>query len=191
MTSAGENPPTDLLRELSPVFGEVHRLALNAWSLQTKIREVGWANAALSEQTRLAESTSLEALRREIILGLCRLDEADSSSWSFHAAKKLASQRGRPHEFANTVNQLIKEFRQQINSFKQEHRNAYIAHHSKNKFRNQFQLPFTEFNPDLLKCVLLAFGVADGILGERIELQWQLADSNSTMLNLRTALENP
>lgn len=189
MASTEPDPRADLTRQLLPLFGETHRLALNAWSLLTKVRETNWARDGLSEETRLAEATSLESLRREIVLGLCRLDEDDSSNWSFHTAKKLVSQGGFPQNFVDVVNDRVKNFRQKINPFKQEHRNAYIAHQSKNKFRNQFQLPITEFDPKLLECVILAFTVTDCLLGERIELGWQLPDSNNTMLNLREALE--
>lgn len=189
MATTEPDSSADLKRQLMPLFGETHRLALNAWALLTKVRETNWAKVGLSEEARLAEATSLEALRREIVLGLCRLDEDDSSNWSFHAAKKLVSQGSFPRDFVDTVNDRVKNFRQKINPFKQEHRNAYIAHLSKNKFRNQFRLPITEFDPKLLECVVLAFAVADCLLGERIEFGWQLPDSSNSMLNLREALE--
>lgn len=179
----------ELLDELIPLFGEVYRLLLNSWSLNHKLEETNWASASQSEEFKLAEIYSLEALKREIILGLCRLDESKKDKWSFHTAKSIVSQNAFPTDFVNGLNAKVKEFRSTIGNFKNEHRNAYIAHQTKSKFQNQFKEPVTQFSEKLKNCVLMAVDIADFIFGENAEYIWKLPDG-SEPINLRRDFEN-
>ena len=170
------------------VFGELHRVVLNLWALMTKVEERNWARNTISDECKGADVVALEALRREVIQGLCRLDEDGATDWSFHSIKAQLAKSGFPDKFVKRFNTDLAAYRKLINNFKTEHRNAYISHPARKKITNQFHLPVTEVDPELTQCVAAAIHLGDFLFCEYVEYTQQRLSSPEKTIDIRASI---
>ena len=112
-----------LANSLEDLFGTVH----SYWSLATLVDSLTSDSKALSTELKLSFSQALTALQYVVVLGVCRLDDDNSSLR--HSAEAIKKEDGTRY---TALMAEIGKFRNSINQLKTQHRISYIAHTGKN-----------------------------------------------------------
>ncbi len=175
-----------LLDEFKPVFSEIHRIVLNCGALYEKTESRSYLSSSLSELSKLFECASIISLKREVVMGLCRIDDDSKNKWSFHEIKKHVNNSGFNQKFVSHTNVQVSAYRKKINIVKTKHRNSYIAHSSQQSYLNQYPSKM-ELSEELLECVLLAIEVGDFFAAECLEYTWGDVQ-NDNFIDLRKYL---
>ena len=160
---------------------QVHLLLINLHYFLNRIDAARCRRDQLTDEQKLGEVVFLEAMEREIIMGLCRLDEDGSDKVSFRGLKKEIL--GQPCD-AGTQKHLtdkVAEYRDSINNVKQQCRNKYIAHLSK-RFDG-----YMDDHPDLKPLVKNATELCDLLSGKKKQYLLKFKDTPEP-LDLRRVL---
>lgn len=178
------------LHPILPVFNEVNQLVRTAWALQRKVMDHRAATRKYSDVEWVLEYACLDALRRETIASLCRLDDPAKEYMSLRYAVDHFSKSGEvADQQVTALHAALRSFREKINTFKVSHRNSYIGHLTKRGYVNQYNVEFT-LTSELRECILLVFPIVDILCGTELNFVWPIRDSDE-LINLRFSLENP
>jgi len=123
--SVGDKMNEEFQQSIMPVLDEVNQLVRTAWALQKKTRDHRTATVECSDVERAVELTCLDALRRETISSLCRLDDPAQEYMSLrHAVDLFAKAGGADAKIVSELQANLRMFREKINTFKVSHRNS-------------------------------------------------------------------
>lgn len=102
----------------------------------------------------------MESMERDIIMGLCRLDEDGFGTYSFREYRKEVLKGERDQARVKAINKKLDEYRRVINPVKTNCRNRYIGHLSQ-RHDGSFTTP-----EELSKLVKRAVEVMDQLSGD-------------------------
>lgn len=168
----------------APVKSEMYQLLLSAYCYQRKITSIEERLGRESRAFLLEEVTALRHISNGIILHLCNLDD-DSSEWSIRAMTKTLGKQKETAQSAKRCAGLMKTYRAQINTFKTNHRNQFIAHRNGEEYPSPLELQNygAEFR-DVIQTALsalqvmwgsdLSFGFALSSMGPTIDFKKEL-----------------
>ena len=107
---------------------EVEYLLAQFWAFRRILGQARTAQQSLHPEDKLLTSCVLEALQRDLILGLCRLEDDKSKEGlrSCKAAIKQVYDQLKVNEFQKGIADLNAKLK--TIDLKQSHRNKYIAH---------------------------------------------------------------
>lgn len=116
----------------------------------------------------------IKLLHDDIILRLCKFADGDSRSWSFDQAHRKLCKRSNHQINESELKRRIKEFRDLVRPLR-EHRDAYIAHHSK---RDRTHLK----PPELRPVVRLAVEISDMLAAQDVKYEMSGIDLRADIL---------
>ena len=157
-----------------PVESEMYQLLLTAFAYHRKLNEL---KARLPVETRaflLEEITALRHMSNGIILHLCNLDD-DSSNWSIRAITKQLGRNSETAEAARRCNELLKDFRVQINAFKTKHRNMFIAHRNGERYPDPLQLQ--DYSADFKPAIQTGLRALEQVWGAPMTFRFRLGSA--------------
>ena len=163
---------TDTLKnDFIPLKGEMYQLCLSLYCYRSKFDNLNERFRQSSRFFLLEEITALRAISNEIIMHLCKLDE-EKSKVSFHAAKKEINKLPVEESDKQTLNAIIKSFREAINTIKTKHRNRFIAHLTEDGYPEFFDLP--DFKSEFHDLVKKAYKVFILIWGAEVKFGFKV-----------------
>ena len=129
----------------------------------------------------LSETVALEVIFRELVLGLCRLADLDSNTWSLQGVWKTR-QAELERINAKRIKAALQEYGRAVEPWKTELRHKRIAHYSKNEPEVSGKIS------DIRKVVKMAVNSFDLIMGMRQEYTMSVGSQEKT-INLRESIE--
>ena len=169
--------------EVDAIIGEVLHPLMIQWSYYEHIVK-GFPNPSTTGREALYRWViTMRVMENDMILRLCRLDDEDRRNHSFREALKAV--RGLvPDGEAKVLDKRLRTYRANINPLKNKARNWCIAHLQKGveeSLTPQFQL---------LRIIVEAVRIADGVAGERVEYTFQ-PSKHDPVIKLRDYLKKP
>ena len=100
------------------VHDELFGLLLNTHCFLRRLDSLPQRAPGLSAEDKIEEAAFLEAMQRDIILGLCRLDEDKRDKWSLRDANDEIGARLKDSHRDRQCKSAIDQYRTSINSLK-------------------------------------------------------------------------
>lgn len=112
-----------------PSKQELLYLLTQFWAFRRLMSQAVNLRGTLHSEDKVLFACALEAIHRDIISGLCRLEDPCSQN-GLRSIMEKPTKVGIPQSLADSVNIAIKNFNDNLKqeSLKTEHRNKYIAH---------------------------------------------------------------
>lgn len=170
-----------LKEELIKIQDEVHSLLFNFYYFQERIGYAREQRSRLTDEQKFGEVAFLEAMERELMMCLCRLDEDDKTKTSFRSVAKALCEGSLPSSRQKEISSKLKGYRKAINIVKTKCRNNYIAH-----LANQWE-GYMDKRPELGPLVNLAVELGDILSGKKKQYLLKFSDTDEP-LDLRKAL---
>lgn len=168
-----------LKNTFSPIKSEMYQLLLTCYCYEKKMKNLPGRLRHESRIFLLEEITSLRHLANGVILHICNLDD-DGSKGSIRAITGHMTKEAREYiKLGEKSNQLMKEYRTKINSFKTKHRNSFIAHRKGEDYPNPFDLP--DYSKEFKEIIRMALSILEGLWGRPLEFFFELGSQEPTI----------
>lgn len=113
------------------VRDEIAGLLLNMNYLNRRIARLRQTLDQFAPEDWVEEIAFLESMERDIIMGLCRLDEEGRDVYSLRAYRQEVLAGEGDQARTRAINRAIEEYRRAVNPIKVKCRNRYIGHLSR------------------------------------------------------------
>lgn len=161
-----------------PVKSEMYQLLLCAFAYERKLKNLGERLPLESRAFLLEETTALRHLSNGIILHLCNLDD-ESSRWSLRSLRKAVAKLSGTQNTIARCNELLKEYRTELNRLKTKHRNQFIAHRNLDEYPDPFALP--DYQRNFHQLTQLALSTLECLWGANINFGFRLGSQDPTL----------
>jgi len=162
-------------------YDEVYAALMNYYFYKKRIEFIKQRGLAQTHEESIEDVVLLEALEREIVMGLCKLDEEHSGTFSFQEYCKELVKAEKDQNRTKRLVSARKAFRDIINPAKTRLRKKYIGHLSK-AHDGSYMTP-EDFEPMIKQAV----ATMDVLTGQKEE--YIIRDKNSEWeLDLRGVL---